>query len=61
MPRLEGAGDKPDIPPPHLSSTYLEISLLINHGYKVQVAEQGEKQLCETGNRVLCPHQRVTG
>lgn len=45
MPGLPGAVDKPDIPPPYLSSTYLERSLQINRRHRVQVSEQEVRKM----------------
>lgn len=56
MPGCTEAGDKPDIPPPYLSSTYLEISLLINHEYKVQVAEQEVRNNSVRLGTEFCAH-----
>lgn len=57
MPGPTGAGDKADIPPPpYLLSTYLEISLQINNGYRAQVAEQEVRNNCVSLGTEFCAH-----
>lgn len=61
MPGPTGAGDKADIPPPLLIK-YLSGDIPTDKPW-IQGAScraRSEKQLCEPGNRVLCPRQRVT-